>query len=156
VILRAPLVYGAGVKGNFLDLLRLIDRGIPLPVGAIRNQRSLIYLGNLVDSIVRCVEHPAAAGRTYLLSDGEDVSTPELIKRLAAALGRPARLVPVSPWLLKVAGRALGKAKEVNRLTGSLQVDSSHIRDVLGWTPPYSMDQGLAATAAWYRELTGR
>lgn len=150
VILRPPLVYGAGVEANFLRLMQATASGWPLPFGRVENRRSLLYLGNLVDAIQLCLEHPAAAGKTYLLSDGEDVSTPELIRRLARAMGRPARLLPVPPAWFALAGRLLGKRQEVARLLGSLAVDSSLIRRELGWMPPYSLDAGLAETARHY------
>jgi nucleoside-diphosphate-sugar epimerase len=146
VILRPPLVYGPGVKANFLRLMQLVKRGWPLPLGAIRNKRSLLYLGNFVDAIRLCVEHPAAAGQTFLLDDGEPVSTPELIRAIARALGRPARLLAVPVGVLEAAGTLLGKRAAVARLTDALFVDSSAIRARLGWTPPYSMAVGLATT----------
>jgi len=148
VILRPPLVYGPGVKANFLWLMRTVARGWPLPLGAIRNRRSLLYLGNFVDAIQLCVEHPAAAGQTFLLDDGGAVSTPDLIRALARALGRPARLLAVPAGVLEFSGALLGKRAAVARLTGSLYVDSSAIRSRLGWTPPFSMESGLAATVA--------
>jgi len=148
VILRPPLVYGPGVKANFLRLMQMVARGWPLPLGAIRNRRSVLYLGNFVDAIRACVEHPAAAGQTFLLDDGEAVSTPDLIRALATAMGRPARLVPVPVGVLQLAGALMGKRAAVARLTGSLFVDSSAIRSRLGWTPPFSMEAGLAATVA--------
>ncbi len=148
VILRPPLVYGPGVKANFLRLMRTVKGGLPLPLGAISNRRSLLYLGNFVDAILLCVEHPAAAGQTFLLDDGQPVSTPELIRALARAMGRPARLLAVPVRLLELAGTLLGKRTAVERLTGSLYVDSSAIRTHLGWTPPFSMEAGLAATVA--------
>jgi UDP-glucose 4-epimerase len=148
VILRPPLVYGPGVKANFLRLLRTVERGWPLPLGAIRNRRSLLYLGNFVDAIRVCVEHPAAAGQTFLLDDGEAVSTPDLIRAVAHAMGRSARLLAVPVGVLELAGLLLGKRAAVARLAGSLHVDSSFIRSRLGWVPPYSMDAGLAATVA--------
>jgi UDP-glucose 4-epimerase len=148
VILRPPLVYGPGVKANFLRLLRTVAHGWPLPLGAIRNQRSLLYLGNFVDAIRVCVEHPAAAGQTFLLDDGQPVSTPELVRTVAHALDRPARLLAVPVKVLEFAGALLGKRAAVARLTGSLWVDSSLIRSRLGWTPPYTMEAGLAATVA--------
>ncbi|MBC7945648.1 MAG: SDR family oxidoreductase [Burkholderiales bacterium] len=151
VILRPPLVYGPGVKANFLALLRAVDGGLPLPLGGIHNYRSLIYLGNLVDAIMVCVEHPAAAGKTYLVSDGDDVSTPEIVRRLAAALGKPARLFPFPPALMKFSATLLGRGAAVDRLLSSLRVDSSKIREELGWAPPYTMQQGLRETADWYR-----
>lgn len=151
VILRAPLIYGPEVKGNFLRLLRLVDRGLPLPLGAIANRRSLVARVNLVSALRRCVEHDAAAGETFLVADGEDLSTPELVRRLARALGRPARLLPVPPGLLRAAGSLFGRAGEVARLTGDLMVDASRIRSRLGWRPAIGTDAALAETAAWYR-----
>ena len=152
VILRPPLVYGPRVKANFLRLMKMVQKGWPLPLGAIHNKRSLLYLGNFVDAIRLCVEHPAAAGQTFLLDDGQPVSTPELICALAQAMGRPARLLAVPVGLLELAGALLGKRAAVARLTGSLHVDSLAIRTRLGWTPPYSMETGLAATVeAWRR-----
>jgi UDP-glucose 4-epimerase len=148
VILRPPLVYGSGVKANFLRLMQLIQNGWPLPLGAIRNRRSLLFLGNFVDAIRLCVEHPDAAGQTFLLDDGESVSTPDLIRALARAMGRPARLPAVPVGVLELAGALLGKREAVARLEGSLYVDSSLIRSRLGWTPPFTMEAGLAATVA--------
>jgi nucleoside-diphosphate-sugar epimerase len=152
VVLRPPLVYGPGVKGNFLSLLQLCDRGLPLPLGGIANRRSLLSLDNLVDAIGLCLTHPAAAGGTYLLRDGEDLGTAELIRRLSAALGRPPRLFAVPTTLLKTLGRCLGRRAEMERLLGSLVVDDGKIRRELGWSPPCSLDQGFAATAVWFRE----
>ena len=146
VILRPPLVYGPGVKANFKRLMRAVARGWPLPLGGIRNQRSLLYLGNFVDAIRLCVEHPAAAGQTFLLDDGRAVSTPELIRAVAHAMGRPARLFAVPVCVLEMAGAMTGKRTEVARLTDSLWVDSSFIRSHLEWTPPYSLEAGLAET----------
>lgn len=146
VILRPPLVYGPGVKANFLRLMQLIRKGWPLPLGAIRNCRSLLYLGNLVDAIQLCIEHPAAVGQTFLLDDGEEVSTPALIRAVAHAMGRPARLLDVPVGILEFMGMLLGKRAAVARLMGSLYVDSSLIRSRLGWTPPYTMVSGLAET----------
>ena len=151
VIVRPPLVYGAGVKGNFAQMLRVLAKGIPLPLASVSNLRSLVYLGNFVDALLTCATHPAAAGQTYLVSDGEDVSTPALLRQLGAAMGHPARLLPCPPALLKMAGRVLGKSAQVERLLGSLQVDSSKIRCDLGWQPPFTLQQGLQATAEWYR-----
>ncbi len=147
-ILRPPLVYGPGVKANFRRLLDTVARGWPLPLGAIRNRRSLLYLGNFVDAIRVCVEHPAAAGQTFLLDDGQAVSTPQLVRAVAHALDRPAHLLAVPVKVLEFAGALLGKRAAVARLAGSLWVDSSLIRSRLGWTPPYSMEAGLAATVA--------
>lgn len=150
-VLRPPLVYGPRVPANFLALMRLVDRGIPLPLGAVQNQRSLIYLGNLVSAIQHCLEHPDADGQTFVVSDGDDVSTPELIRRLARALGKPARLLPVSTCWLLAAARLTGKMATLERLTGSLLVDSRHIRQELSWQPPFTMDEGLVETARWFR-----
>lgn len=152
VILRPPLVYGPGVKGNFLRLLQAVARGTPLPLASISNQRSLVYVGNLVDAIIACMDAPAAAGKTFLVSDGEDVSTPVLIRKIAAALGRSPRLLPCPPALLRSVARLFGKEAAVMRLTGSLVVDNSALRRELGWQPRYSLDQGLNATAQWYHQ----
>jgi len=152
VVLRPPLVYGPGVKGNFLRLMQAIDKRRPLPLGGIQNQRSLIYLGNLVDVIRLCLTHPKAAGKAFLVSDGDDVSTPELVRRIAAALGRRPFLLPVPASWMRWAGRVLGKQAAFDRLLGSLCVDISPLRQELGWTPPYTMQAGLEATAQWYRK----
>jgi len=156
-ILRPPLAYGPGVKANFLRLMRMVEHGFPLPLGAIHNRRSLLYLGNFVDAIRLCVEHPAAAGQTFLLDDGVPVSTPELIRALARAMGRSTHLLAVPVGVLELAGALLGKRAAVARLTGSLFVDSTAIRSRLGWVPPYTLQQGLAATVAdWQRCPDGR
>ncbi len=152
VILRPPLVYGPGVKGNFLRLLKLIESGIPLPIGSIKNRRSLIGVTNLADAIVACIDSPAAADQTYLVSDGEDLSTPELVARLARAMGKPPRLLPCSAALLDFGAALFGKRAEMLRLTGSLQVDNSRIRRELDWRPRCSLDQGLNATVQWYHQ----
>jgi nucleoside-diphosphate-sugar epimerase len=149
VTLRCPLVYGPGVKGNFLRLLQAVDHGIPLPLALARNRRSLIYLDNLTNAIATCLTHPAAAGKTYLVSDGEDVSTAELIARIAQALGKPSRLWPCPLGLMELAGRMTGKSDEIARLLGSLCIDSSRICSELDWRPPYTLEQGLAETAQW-------
>ncbi len=151
VIVRPPLVYGPRVKGNFILLLKMLGTGIPLPLASVNNRRSFIYLGNLVDALIACATHPAAAGQTYLVSDGEDVSTPELLRFLAGAAGQPARLFSFPPRLLKALARLAGKGPQVDRLLGSLCVESGKIRTELNWTPPYSLQQGLQATAEWYR-----
>lgn len=151
VILRPPLIYGPGVKANFYQLLRLVDLGLPLPFSAINNRRSMIYLGNLVDALVTVVEHPSAAGKTYLLSDGADISTAGLVSAIASAMNKPDRSWPLPPGMLRLAGNMIGKAEEMARLTGSLQVDSGLIRRELGWSPPYTLEQGLSETAKWYR-----
>lgn len=143
VIIRSPLVYGPGVKGNFLRLLQCVARGVPLPLGAIRNQRSLVGLDNLVDLLIRCVDHPAAAGQTFLVSDGQDLSTPELIRMIARAMGKPPRLLPMPVSLLLFAGRMAGQAAEVDRLVASLQIDSLPTRKALEWTPPEGVEDGI-------------
>jgi len=150
VILRPPLVYGPGVKANFLRLLETVVRRVPLPLANVNNQRSLIYIENLVDAVVTCISHPKATGQTYLASDGEDVSTPELIRRVGSALERPVRMFPFPTFLIRLAGRLLGKTAEVERLLGSLTVDCSKIKRELDWKPPYTMAQGLSQTAEWY------
>lgn len=150
VIVRPPLVYGPGAKANFLTLMKVIASNFPLPLAAVVNKRSLIYVGNLVDALSVCVRHPAAIGRTYLVSDGDDVSTPELIRRVSSALNRPARLYSFSTRFLRIIGRLLGKSLAVERLTGTLQVDISNIQSELGWRPPFTMQEGLSATAAWF------
>ncbi len=150
VIVRPPLVYGPGVKGNLARLLGWIGRGIPLPLARIRNARSLIGIDNFTSALHACLSHPAAAGRTYLVRDGEDVSTPELVRRLGHHLGKPARLFALpTPLLESLAGLA-GRRADVQRLTGSLTVDDSRIRRELGWIPPCTLDEGLAQMArAW-------
>jgi nucleoside-diphosphate-sugar epimerase len=154
VILRPPLIYGPGVKANMLALLRLCRRGVPLPFGAIDNRRSLLYLGNLIDAIRRVVEAPARPGcRTYLLRDGEDLSTAALVRALAAGLGRPARLLPIPPRLLAAALSLAGKSAAAERLLGSLTVDDSRFRADFGWRPPYSVEAGIAAMTAWFSAL---
>ena len=149
-LLRPPLVYGPGVRANFLRLLRWVDSGLPLPFAGVQNRRSLIYVANLVDAVARCVEHPRALG-PFLLSDQETVSTPELVTRAARALERPARLVHVPPAMLRLAGAIAGRGDEIRRLTGSLVIDPSRARSLLDWRPPFSLDQGLAETARWFR-----
>jgi nucleoside-diphosphate-sugar epimerase len=151
VILRPPLVYGPGVKGNFIQMLKVLSRGIPLPLARVNNLRSLIYVENLVEALIVCATHPAAAGQIYLVSDGKDISTPEMLRQLGASMGHEARLFPCPEVLLKLSGLLIGKSDQVERLLGSLQVDSGKIRRELNWNPPYSMQQGLQATAEWYR-----
>lgn len=156
VIIRPPLVYGPGVKANFLNLMKIVERRIPLPLASIHNRRSLVYLGNLVDAISTCVKHPRAAGQTFLVSDGDDVSTPELIRRMAQALESQARLLPFSPTLMRLAGRVCGKMAAVDRLVGSLTVDSGKICRELSWHPPYTVAEGLKTTAEWYKSIMAR
>lgn len=153
IILRPPLVYGPGVKGNFLRLLQVIEKRHPLPLGAIRNRRSLIYLGNLVDIVRLCLVHPEAPGKTFLVSDGDDVSTPELIRRIAEAMQRRPFLVPVPVAWMEWAGATLDKRAAVDRLIGSLAVNIAPVQETLGWRPPFTMQSGLVATAQWYAKV---
>ncbi len=146
VIIRSPLVYGPGVKANFLSMMRWLWRGIPLPLGAIHNKRSLVALDNLVDLIVTCLDHPAAANQTFLVSDSEDLSTTELLRRMGDALGKPARLISVPVSWLQVA-TMLGSSDMAQRLCGSLQVDIAKTRELLGWTPPVRVEEGLRSAA---------
>jgi len=154
VVVRSPLVYGPGVGGNFLQLLNILRRGVPLPLASIRNQRSLVYLGNLVDALVRCIQDPRAAGRTYLVCDGEDLSTPELVRRLGAAMGSKVCLWACPTPLLYWMGQVAGKQGMIDRLVGSLQVNSSKIQTELDWHPPFTVDAGLSETAAWFHART--
>jgi nucleoside-diphosphate-sugar epimerase len=147
VIIRPVLVYGPGVKANFLSMMRWLYRGVPLPFGAVHNQRSLVAIDNLVDLIVTCSDHPAAANQVFLVSDGEDVSTTQLLRKLAGALGKPARLLPIPVWLMSGAAALLGKRALSDRILGSLQVDISKNRQLLGWTPPVTLDKALSLTA---------
>lgn len=155
VILRLPLVYGPGVKGNFLSLMGIVKKGLPLPFGAVRNARSLLYLGNLLDVIALCLAHPAARGRIYLPSDGAEVSTAQLIRAIASAMGRKTTLIPVPTSLMLTAAGMLGKGPAAARLLGDLSVDSSPLFRELGWRPPFTMEDGLKSTAVWYDEGTG-
>lgn len=148
VVVRPPLVYGPGVKANFQAMMRWLLRGVPLPLGAIRNRRTLVGLDNLVDLIAICLEHPAAAGEVFLAGDDEDLSTTDLLRRLASALGVRARLLPVPASLLEAAASLLGKRAVAQRLCGNLQVDIGKARRLLGWTPPVPVDEGLRRTAA--------
>lgn len=152
VIIRPPLVYGPGVKANFLSMLNWLDKGIPLPLGAIDNRRSLVSIGNLVDLIVTCLTHPAAANQTFLVSDGEDLSISGLLRRLAAALGNKARLIPVPQWMLNFGASLLGRQAVAQRVCGSLQVDISKNRELLGWVPPISVEKAFRQTAAHYQD----
>lgn len=147
VIIRPPLVYGPGVKANFESMMKWLLRGVPLPLGAIPNRRSLVALDNLVDLIVLCINHPAAANETFLASDGEDLSTTDMLRRLGLALGRPARLVPVPAKALELMARFLGKQAVVQRLCGSLQVCIEKNKELLGWVPPISVDEGFHRAA---------
>lgn len=152
VIVRPVLVYGPGVKANFLNMMRWLSKGIPLPFGAIHNRRSLVALDNLVDLLLTCITHPAAANQTFLVSDGNDLSTTALLSKMAGALKTPARLIPVPSWMLESGAALLGKKALSQRLCGSLQVDITKTRTLLGWTPPISVDEALKATALHFKE----
>ena len=152
VIIRPPLVYGANAPGNFGKLTRLVAKSLPLPLGSINNRRSLVGIDNLVDFIVTCLEHPAAANETFMVSDGEDLSTPDLIRGIAHFMNRPARLFPVPLGLLAIIAALLRKSDLVRRLCGSLQVDTSKSHDLLGWKPRVSVDEGLRRAVGWYLE----
>jgi nucleoside-diphosphate-sugar epimerase len=143
VVVRPPLVYGPGVKANFLKLMQAVSRGVPLPLGLVQNQRSLLALGNLTDLLQLCTSHPGAAGQTFLASDDQDVSVSELVRELALVFERPARLVPVPVSWMRWGGRLTGRLPQIERLIGSLQVDIRHTRGVLGWSPRLTLKQGL-------------
>ncbi len=148
VVIRPPLVYGPGVRGNFRSLVRWLTRGIPLPLGSIReNRRTLVGLDNLVDFMMICLRHPAAANQIFLAGDGEDLSTTDLLRRMAAALGVRARLVPIPVSLLVAGATLLGRGDDIRRLCGNLQADIAKARRILGWTPPFSVDAGLRRAA---------
>ncbi len=153
-IIRPPLIYGPGVKANFLSLLKAVKRGLPLPLGAIQNKRSLVYVGNLVSLILCCLRNPAAYNQVFLAADGTDLSSAELVREMARALQRSPRLLSVPPGLLIFAGSLLGKRAALERLCGSLQVDPRKAQRLLGWQAPYSVQQGLAATVAPWLEQT--
>lgn len=143
VVIRPPLVYGPGVKGNFASMVKLVDKGLPLPLGAIHNKRSLVGIDNLVDLIIRCIDHPAAANQVFLAGDGEDISTSELLRGVGKAMDRPARLIPVPAGVLQLGATVLGRKAMAQRLLGSLQVDISKTRELLDWKPPYTVEEGL-------------
>lgn len=151
VIVRPPLVYGPGVRGNFLNLLEWVDHGVPLPLGSIQNRRSLLGLENFSDFLAVCATHPRAAGETFLISDGEDISTPDLIRGVAHALQKAPRIFRFPPKLLRLAATLSGRAAQCERLCGSLTIDSSKSRQLLQWNPPLTLEQGLQSTGEWYR-----
>ncbi|OPA91301.1 NAD-dependent dehydratase [Pseudomonas fluorescens] len=150
VIIRPVLVYGPGVKANFFNMMRWLEKGVPLPFGAINNSRSLVALDNLVDLIIRSIDHPGAANQVFLVSDGEDLSTTQLLRKTAVALGKSARLLPVPGWMLSTAANLLGKKSLSQRLCGSLQVDINKTTTLLQWSPPVSVDNALKSVAAQY------
>jgi nucleoside-diphosphate-sugar epimerase len=151
VILRPPLVYGPFAKGNVLSLLKLCRLAPPLPLGGIKNQRSMIFVGNLADAVITCLENPSAAGEIYFVRDGEDLSSSDLIRRVGEALNRPVRLFSFPPVLLRLAGRITGKSLAVDRLLASLQINDDKIRTQLAWTPPFNVVQGLDKMAEWFK-----
>jgi UDP-glucose 4-epimerase len=151
VIARPPLVYGPEVRANFLRLMDAVWRGVPLPLGCADARRSMVYVGNLADALMHCATDPRAAGQCFHVADNTAPTVVELVRALARHLGRPARLLPVPAGWLRAAGRLTGRSAQVDRLIGGLQVDTSHIWDVLDWQPPFSTDEGLSATADWYR-----
>ena len=143
VIIRPPLVYGPGVKGNFANMIKVVQKGIPLPLGAVNNQRSLVAIDNLVDFIITCIYHPSAANEVFLVGDGHDLTTTELLQGIAAAMGKPSRLISVPKSVLMFCAVLLGKRAVAQRLLGSLQVDITKARNLLGWEPPISVQEGL-------------
>ncbi|MDD5079051.1 MAG: SDR family oxidoreductase [Candidatus Omnitrophica bacterium] len=151
VILRSPLVYGSDAPGNFGRLMHLIKARMPLPFGSIKNLRSFIYLGNLVDAITTCIAHPLAAGESFIVSDGQDVSTPDLIKMIACALNKKPVLFSLHPGILRALCKIAGKTEELEKLTGPLFVDSSKIRNLLGWKPPFTLEEGIKETIKHYK-----
>lgn len=155
-ILRPPLVYGPEVKANFLALISAVSRGLPLPLASVKNRRSLIGVSNLASSIVACLDSPKAAGRTYHVTDGCAVSTPDLVRAIATALGKPSRLFPFPARLLEACGAAIGRTETIRRLTRSLELDDRSIRVELGWRPIRTMEDELADTARWYERLYGK
>jgi nucleoside-diphosphate-sugar epimerase len=155
VILRPPLVYGPGVKANFLALLKLVDLHLPLPLAALSNRRSMIYLGNLVDAIIFAAESPKAAGQIFLVSDDYDLTVPNLLREIAQGMDRPSILFPFPPRGLEWLGRIMGSGETIQKLTRPLTVDTSKIQDMLGWRPPFSVKEGIADTVAWFSAGAG-
>ena len=143
MVVRLPLVYGNTVKGNLAKLIKLVKSGIPFPLSLVKNQRSMIGMDNLVDLLTRCIDHPEASGKTFLASDGEDLSTPELIKLIASSMRKNANLFPFPISMLKFLGSVFGKKEEINRLVVSLRIDNSYTKEILNWTPPVSVDEGI-------------
>ncbi|MFJ4157035.1 UDP-glucose 4-epimerase family protein [Pseudomonas sp. NPDC089752] len=152
VVIRPVLVYGPGVKANFNSMMRWVARGVPLPLGAVDNRRSLVSVDNLVDLVITCIDHPQARNQTFMASDGDDISLSQLLRALGRALGRPARLLPVPPAILQGAATLLGRHDLAQRLLGSLQVDIAKNQRLLGWQPPFTLQQGLNDTARSFLE----
>jgi nucleoside-diphosphate-sugar epimerase len=152
VVVRSPLGYGPRVRANFLRLLRSVDRGWPLPFGAVHNRRSFVSVWNLCDLLIHVLKHPSAPSRTWMVSDAEDLSIADLIRRIGSAMGRPVRLLPVPVGLLRLSGALVGRSAEITRLCGSLVVDITETRTELGWSPCITVDEALARTIAWYRK----
>jgi nucleoside-diphosphate-sugar epimerase len=151
VVLRLPLVYGQGVKANFKNLIKIVDSKLPLPFNGLSNRRSFLYLGNLVDAIITSVRHPQAGGQTFMVSDGQDISTADLIRMIASALNKKRSLFYLHPTILKALCKIAGKGEEVEKLTGTLLVDSSKIRNLLGWKPPFTLEEGIKETVKYYK-----
>ena len=147
VVMRLPLVYGHGIKGNLARLIKLVKSGIPLPLSLVKTQRSMIGMDNLVDLLIHCIDHLEASGKTFLASSEEDISTPELIKLIASSMGRKANLFPLPIFMLKFLALIMGKREEINRLTGSLRIDNSYTKEILNWTPPISVEEGIRRMA---------
>ncbi|MDP3211527.1 SDR family oxidoreductase [Methylotenera sp.] len=156
VVIRPPLIYGAGVKANFANMMRAVKRGTPLPLGAIHNKRSFVYIGNLVSLIVRCVDHHAAANQVFLVSDGDDLSTTELLRACASALQVKSRLLSIPQRLLEAVATIIGKRDIAQRLCANLQVDITKTRTILGWSPPISVVDGLRTTAESLSETNNK
>jgi len=155
-ILRPPLVYGPHVGANFLQLMKIVDRSIPLPFGNVQNQRSILYVENLADLIKHCLNASSTSGETFLVDDSDPLSTPDLVQGIATALKRAPRLIPFPLTLVETAARMVGQAERLNRLTGSLHIDRSHLTETLKWQPPYTMAEGLQQTADWYTKEVRR
>jgi UDP-glucose 4-epimerase len=152
-IIRSPLVYGPGVKANFAALLKLASKGFPLPFGCLnKNKRSMVYVENLISLIIECINNPNAANQTFLVSDDNDLSTKKFVKGLSIGLGNSGLMLPVPSMLFSLAGKVLGKSAVIDRLCGSMEVDINHTKDTLNWQPPYSVEQGLAATTKYFKE----
>jgi nucleoside-diphosphate-sugar epimerase len=152
VIIRPPLVYGSGVKANFESMLKLVATGLPLPLGSINNSRSFVAVENLVDLLMVCIKHPNAAGNIFLVSDGQDISTTDLLKQVASTMKKKSLLIPVDPYLLELLANLIGKVALARRLFSSLQVDIEKTRRILGWKPILTMEQGLKNTIKGMRK----